>query len=222
MSSNRFRAALMGAPLSGKGTISKLIVDKFQLFHISPGDILRRHIKNNTQFGKKAKAYVDKGSLVPDDMVIACTMQEVLQLHGKNWLLDGFPRTLQQAEHLSNVVEMDAVINLDVPHEVIIDRAKNRWIHIPSGRVYNKDFRPPQVEGKDDVTGEDLSQRYDDQPHVVSKRLQAYDELKKPILEYYRQLNLLTSFKGNTTAEIWPQIEQFLKEKTKAKLAESI
>ncbi|XP_061396741.1 GTP:AMP phosphotransferase AK3, mitochondrial [Musca vetustissima] len=216
MISKIFRAVILGAPASGKGTISKRIVDKFGFDHISPGDILRMNVKNNTALGKEAKVFIDQGKLVPDDLIIKCVMSRLQESQGKSWMLDGFPRTRVQAERLAKVEALDAVINLEVPHEVIIDRVKGRWIHLPSGRVYNVGFNEPKVPGKDDITGEDLVQRDDDKPEIVAQRLQVYEEMMKPVLDFYYEHNLVTNFKGKTTAEIWPKVEQFLLERTKA------
>ncbi|XP_075145416.1 adenylate kinase 3 [Haematobia irritans] len=213
-----FRAVILGAPASGKGTISKRIVDKFGFDHISPGDILRLNVKNNTALGKQAKVYIDKGKLVPDDLIIKCVMSRLQESADKSWMLDGFPRTRVQAERLA-VVDLDAVINLEVPHEVIIDRVKGRWIHLASGRVYNIGFNEPKVPGKDDITGEDLVQRDDDKPEIVAERLKIYEEMMKPVLDYYYENNLVTNFKGKTTAEIWPKVEKFLVERTKSLIA---
>lgn len=213
-----FRAVILGAPASGKGTISKRIVDKFGFEHISPGDILRLNVKQQTELGKVAKGYIDQGKLVPDDLIVKFITNRLEAVANKSWMLDGFPRTVVQAEHLSAIEHLDAVINLDVPHSVIIDRVKARWIHLPSGRVYNIGFNEPKVPGKDDVTGEDLVQRDDDKPEIVAKRLQVYEEMMNPVLDYYRAHDLVTNFKGNTTAEIWPKVEQFLMEKTKEML----
>ncbi|XP_037950609.1 GTP:AMP phosphotransferase AK3, mitochondrial [Teleopsis dalmanni] len=219
MLSKIFRAVILGAPASGKGTISKRIVDKFGFVHISPGDILRLNELNGTELGKKAKTYIDQGILVPDDLVIKLVSGRINEVGNKSYMLDGFPRTVVQARKLNTIDNIDAVLNLDVPHEVIIDRVRGRWIHLPSGRVYNIGFNEPKVPGKDDLTGEKLVQRDDDQPEVVAKRLQVYEEMMKPVLEFYKQHNLVTNFKGNTTAEIWPQVEKFLQDKTKTAVA---
>jgi len=208
-----FRAVILGAPASGKGTISKRIVDKFGFIHISPGDILRLNVVNNTDLGKKAKVFIDEGKLVPDDIIIKCILGRITEVGNKSWMLDGFPRTVVQAQRLQANEQLDAVINLEVPHEVIIERTKGRWIHLPSGRVYNVGFNEPKVPGKDDITGEDLVQRADDQPDVVAKRLQVYEEMMKPVLDYFIKQDMVTNFKGRTTAEIWPRVERFLQEK---------
>jgi len=214
-----FRAVILGAPASGKGTISKRIVDKFGFIHISPGDILRLNVVNNTDLGKKAKVFIDEGKLVPDDIIIKCILGRITEVGNKSWMLDGFPRTVVQAQRLQANEQLDAVINLEVPHEVIIERTKGRWIHLPSGRVYNVGFNEPKVPGKDDITGEDLVQRADDQPDVVAKRLQVYEEMMKPVLDYFIKQDMVTNFKGRTTAEIWPRVERFLQEKTKKAIA---
>ncbi|XP_046806747.1 GTP:AMP phosphotransferase AK3, mitochondrial [Lucilia cuprina] len=216
MLSKIFRAVILGAPASGKGTISKRIVDKFGFAHISPGDVLRLNVINNTELGKQAKVFIDQGKLVPDDLIIKCVMGCLNEVGNKSWLLDGFPRTVVQAQRLSEYEQLDAVINLEVPHEVIIERVKGRWIHLPSGRVYNIGFNEPKVPGKDDETGEDLVQRDDDKPEIVAQRLKIYEEMMKPVVDYYAKHDLVTNFKGKTTAEIWPKVEEFLNEKTTA------
>lgn len=216
MLSKIFRAVILGAPASGKGTISKRIVDKFGFAHISPGDLLRLNVADQTELGKKAKVFIDQGKLVPDDLIVKFVLTRLNEIGNKSWMLDGFPRTVVQAQRLSAAEHLDAVINLEVPYEVIIERVKGRWIHLPSGRVYNIGFNDPKVPGKDDVTGEDLVQRDDDKPEVVTERLKVYDAMMTPVVDYYMQHDLVTNFKGSTTAEIWPQVEQFLIEKTKA------
>ncbi|EDV93647.1 GH19429 [Drosophila grimshawi] len=208
-----FRAVIIGAPGSGKGTISERIVKTFGFLHISSGDILRQNIIQNSDLGKKAKKYIDAGQLVPDDIVTQTMVGRITEVGNKSYILDGFPRNGAQAEILSARAQIDAVINLDIPHDVIISRVKNRWTHIPSGRVYNIGFNDPKVPGKDNKTGEPLTQREDDKPHVVAKRLQLYDELMGPVLAWYGERGLVTTFKGRETKEIWPRVERFLKDK---------
>nr|AEE61758.1 unknown [Dendroctonus ponderosae] len=122
------------------------------------------------------------------------------------WLLDGFPRTVAQAKALWEIYRLDVALNLVVPFPVIIDRVKGRWVHLPSGRVYNEGFNSPKVPGKDDVTGEPLIQREDDKPEVVQKRLEQYDQLTRPVIEFYRDKGILQEFSGNTSDEIWPKV----------------
>lgn len=211
MSSKLFKAIILGAPASGKGTISKRILDKYGFKHIASGDILRMNIANNTELGVAAKKYIDEGKLVPNDLIIKCIMTRIDECNSSSWLLDGFPRTFEQAKQLHFVHKVNAVINLNVPFEVIVDRVKGRWIHLPSGRVYNIGFNEPKVPGKDDETGDDLVQRPDDQPDVVRKRLEVYQDTINPVIEFYEKLGLVKHFSGRTTNEIWPNIEDFLK-----------
>ncbi|XP_039422761.1 GTP:AMP phosphotransferase AK3, mitochondrial isoform X5 [Corvus cornix cornix] len=139
------------------------------------------------EVGILAKSYIDQGQLIPDDIMTQLMLNELKGLDRYNWLLDGFPRTVAQAEALDKECHIDTVIDLDVPFETIKCRLTARWIHPASGRVYNLEFSPPKVQGIDDITGEPLVQRDDDKPETVSKRLQAYDAQTKPVLEYYRE-----------------------------------
>ncbi|XP_014471647.1 PREDICTED: GTP:AMP phosphotransferase AK3, mitochondrial [Dinoponera quadriceps] len=205
-----FRAVILGAPASGKGTVSSRIVEQFGVSHISSGDRLRFHVSTGTDLGKKVKKYMDSGSFVPDDIMISLIGQEVESLENPNWLLDGFPRTLAQAEQLQNLHPISVVLNLVVPTSVILDRVRSRWVHLSSGRVYNIGFNDPRVPGKDDVTGEPLSQREDDKPEVVQKRLQDYTTKTEPVVQFYRDIGILREFRGNTTNEMWPVIKDFV------------
>lgn len=206
-----FRSVIIGAPASGKGTISSRIVKYFNAKHVSSGDILRNHMSMNTDFGVKVKQFVNKGHLVPDKLMISLITSELRLLENNNWLLDGFPRTKEQAEELFANEPIDAALNLIVPIDIIIERVKGRWIHERSGRIYNIEYSPPKVMGKDDVTGEDLIQRPDDQPEAVRKRLQVYSDSINPVLEFYRKEGILKDFRGNTSNEIWPHVYNFLK-----------
>lgn len=203
-----FRAVILGAPASGKGTMSARIVEQFKLTHISSGDKLRLHMNNKTELGKAVSNYVLSGKFVPDDIMISMINEEIKAVGKQNWLLDGFPRTLTQAEKLQQIHPINLVLYLDVPFEVILNRVKNRWVHLPSGRVYNIGFNSPKVPGKDDVTGEPLSKRDDDKIEIVEKRLEEYSNATKPILTFYSNLGLLNTFQGNTTDEIWPNIKK--------------
>lgn len=211
-----FRALIIGAPAAGKGTISSRIVKTFNLVHISSGDILRKNVKAKTELGLKVQTFIDSGMLVPDEIMTKCIFDELNRCSG-NWLLDGYPRTFVQAEELHEKYKLNAVINLIVPFDIIIERVKGRWVHLGSGRIYNTDFNPPKVPGKDDVTGEDLIQRPDDSPELVQQRLDLYQKLTKPVLGFYNEKQLLTNFRGNTSDEIWPLVKQFLESKIKTK-----
>ncbi|XP_058819955.1 GTP:AMP phosphotransferase AK3, mitochondrial [Topomyia yanbarensis] len=215
MSQNLFRAVLMGAPGSGKGTVSARIVKTFNMKYISSGDMLRSNIEQKTDLGNIADQYIRDGKLVPDIYVTKCILSELEKLKSKSWLLDGFPRTLDQADELLHTEPIDTVINLDVPFDVIIDRLRSRWVHLPSGRVYNIGFNDPKVPGKDDVTGEPLIQRPDDNPVAVQKRLEIYEACTKPLNTYFKQRGILVTFSGKTTDEIWPNVKKFLEEKIK-------
>ncbi|XP_043493450.1 GTP:AMP phosphotransferase AK3, mitochondrial [Polistes fuscatus] len=203
-----FRAVILGAPASGKGTVSSRIVEQFNVKHISSGDKLRLHVSTGTELGKEVKKYLDGGSFVPDETMISLIGKEIENIGDCNWLLDGFPRTLTQAEMLQRIQPVNLVLNLDVPTSVILDRVKNRWIHLPSGRVYNLGFNDPKVPGKDDVTGEQLIQRQDDKLEVVHKRLEDYSMKTEPVINFYRKLGILKDFRGNTTNEMWPSIKK--------------
>ncbi|XP_058447455.1 GTP:AMP phosphotransferase AK3, mitochondrial [Malaya genurostris] len=215
MSPNLFRAVLMGAPGSGKGTVSSRIVKTFSMKYISSGDLLRSNIEQKTDLGNIADQYIRDGKLVPDIYITKCILSELEKLKSKSWLLDGFPRTLDQADELLHTEPINTVINLDVPFDVIIDRLKSRWVHLPSGRVYNIGFNDPAVPGKDDVTGEPLIQRPDDNPVAVRKRLEVYEACTKPLSTYFKQRGLLVTFSGKTTDEIWPNVKKYLEEKIK-------
>lgn len=185
---------------------------------------------------------MSNGQLVPDELMLKTIGDELnrLSLADHSWLLDGFPRTKPQALSLFKIAPVQVVISLDVPFDIIIDRVKGqlpinilhffnthlsinfflctgRWIHAPSGRVYNTDFNAPKVPGRDDVTGELLIQREDDKPESVKKRLQIYSEMAGPILEYYAKQNVLEQFSGKSTNEIWPQVYKYLATKIEPK-----
>lgn len=172
-------------------------------------------MKMKTPLGIEAEKYIKSGQLVPDDLIIKCILNRVSAIGNDSWLLDGFPRTIAQAEYLWNFQPVESVINLHVPHEEIVKRVKDRWVHLPSGRVYNLHFNKPKVPGLDDVTGEELVQRDDDKPETVKKRLEIYESCIKPMADFYKQLGILVEFEGRTTDEIWPKIESYLEKSIK-------
>lgn len=208
--SKLLKALILGAPASGKGTISSRIVKKYNVAHVSSGDKLRDHIEKQTELGKVVKKYLNEGKLVPDDVMIKFMIAELKKVENEPWLLDGFPRTVGQANALWKVQPVDVVLNLVVPFEVIIDRVKNRWVHLASGRVYNIGFNTPKVEGKDDVTGEDLVQRPDDKPEAVKQRLEIYESVTRPVIDFYKDKGILKEFHGRTSNEIWPKVTAYL------------
>ncbi|XP_061590289.1 GTP:AMP phosphotransferase AK3, mitochondrial [Cololabis saira] len=207
------RAVIMGPPGSGKGTVSARITKTFGLNHISSGDLLRSNIKEKTELGLLMKSCIDQGQLVPDGIISRLILNDLRTIDHGGWLLDGFPRTVSQAEALDQVYVVDTVINLNVPFQTIKERLTSRWTHIPSGRVYNTDFNPPKVPGIDDVTGDALVQRDDDRPETVTRRLKAYENQTEPVLEYYRSKGVLETFSGTETNKIWPHVEAFFHKK---------
>jgi nucleoside-triphosphate--adenylate kinase len=206
-------ALILGKPGGGKGTISgKILKDFPQFHHISTGDLLREHVRTQTKIGVEAQKYMNEGQLVPDDLIIGLVMEEATPNleQGKSLLLDGFPRNVFQAQHLEEVVHVDLVINLDVPTDTIVDRIADRWIHPASGRIYSYSYKAPKVHGKDDITGEDLVQRPDDNPDKVRTRLEAYEEVTSPLVNYYDKMGVLKSFHGTMSDVIYPNVKQWL------------
>lgn len=181
------RIILLGAPGAGKGTQAQFIMAKYGIPQISTGDMLRAAVKSGSELGQLAKSLMDAGKLVTDELVIALVKERIAQPDCKNgFLLDGFPRTIPQADAMKEAgIQVDYVLEFDVPDEVIVERIVGRRVHAPSGRVYHVTFNPPKVEGKDDVTGEELTTRKDDQEETVRKRLVEYHTLTKPLVEYY-------------------------------------
>ena len=206
------RFVITGAPGSGKGTICSWMVRDFGFKHLSAGDLLRSHIKSKTKQGLQASSFISKGKLVPDQLITSLMFQEMSSsLYSKsNLLLDGFPRTIQQAKSLDSFTPVSSVLDIKVPHEEIIKRIAGRLIHERSGRVYNLEYAPPRVPGKDDETGEDLVQRTDDKPEAVKARLVEYEAVTRPILGHYQQQGTVVTFEGATSDQIYQQIKQFL------------
>ncbi|XP_077559857.1 adenylate kinase 3 [Haemaphysalis longicornis] len=206
-----FRAVIMGPPGSGKGTISEWIVRDFSLKYLSCGDLMRQNVRSKTKLGLEMQPFMDKGQLVPDELVTKFILHEANE-NFKNdpWLLDGFPRTVPQAEALYKDVELTCVVNLAVPEDEITRRIEGRWIHAASGRTYHTEFNPPKVPFKDDVTGEPLEQRPDDKPATVRARLAAYRSQTEPLLAYYDKMKLLHEFHGTKSKEIYPHVYKYL------------
>lgn len=198
---------LLGPPGGGKGTQSKLLVSKFNIPQISTGDILREHVKNKSELGIKANSYMQNGELVPDNLILNMIKFRLKQDDCKTgYILDGFPRTIPQAEGLDNILKnlnqkLDKIVVLEVKDEDIIERMSGRRMHIESGRVYHIKFNPPKNEGLDDITNEKLTIRKDDQPETVKKRLMIYHETTKPLIEYYTSKNIVSSINGNKSIE---------------------
>jgi adenylate kinase len=183
------RLILLGGPGAGKGTQANYIKERYQIPQISTGDMLRAAVKAGTELGQKAKAVMDSGGLVPDDVIIGLVKERITQPDcKKGFLFDGFPRTIPQADAMKDAgVAIDAVVDIDVPDQEIIKRMSGRRVHLASGRTYHITFNPPKVDGKDDVTGEALIQRDDDKEETVRKRLEVYHNQTEPLIGYYKE-----------------------------------
>jgi adenylate kinase len=183
------RLILLGAPGAGKGTQAQYITEKYNIPQISTGDMLRAAVKAGTPLGLEAKKIMDEGGLVSDEIILGLVKERLQEPDCANgFLFDGFPRTIPQAEALkAQGVDIDFVVEVDVPDEEIIKRMSGRRVHLPSGRTYHIVYNPPKAEGKDDVTGEDLIQREDDNEETVRKRLDVYHSQTKPLVEFYSQ-----------------------------------
>ena len=194
---------LIGLPGAGKGTQASEIVKKFPIPHISTGDMFRKAIKDETDLGKEAKSYMDRGELVPDEVTVGIVKERISEDDAKKgFLLDGFPRTIDQAESLNQIMseldrEIDAVINIEVPEEELMNRLTGRRICEKCGTTYHLVFNPPKVDGICDIDGGKLYQREDDNPETVSNRLSVNVKQSKPILEYYNNKGVLKNIDGS-------------------------
>lgn len=182
------RIILLGAPGAGKGTQAQFLMSKYGIPQISTGDMLRAAIKEGTELGLEAKKVMDAGQLVSDELIIGLVKERIAKEDCANgFLLDGFPRTIPQADAMKeNGINVDFCLEFDVPDEVIVDRMGGRRVHPGSGRVYHVVYNPPKEEGKDDVTGEELVIRPDDEAETVRKRLGVYHEQTQPLVDYYK------------------------------------
>lgn len=198
---------MLGAPGAGKGTQAKLIAEKYGVPHISTGDIFRANIKNGTELGKEAKEYMDKGLLVPDELTVRLLLDRVVQDDCKNgYVLDGFPRTIPQAEVLDKELiklgdSVDFAVDVDVPDENIIRRMSGRRACLNCGATYHIVNIPPKKEGICDVCGSELVLRDDDQPETVKNRLKVYHEQTQPLIEYYTGKGVLRTVDGTLPME---------------------
>ncbi|MCI9022210.1 MAG: adenylate kinase [Eubacterium sp.] len=198
---------MLGAPGAGKGTQAKRIAQKYTIPHISTGDIFRANIKNGTELGKKAKEYMDQGLLVPDELTCDLVMDRIQQDDCKNgFVLDGFPRTIPQAEALDAALskigqKMDYAIDVDVPDENIVNRMGGRRACLSCGATYHVEFNPTKAEGVCDACGAQTVLRDDDKPETVQKRLTVYHDQTQPLIDYYKKQDILKSVDGTQPME---------------------
>lgn len=182
----------LGPPGAGKGTMATRVAEHFTIPHISTGDIFRANIKGQTELGKKVKAILDAGDLVPDELTIELVRDRLTRKDAaRGFILDGFPRTIPQADALAEFAAVDRALNFVLPDEEVIKRLSGRRVHPGSGRTYHVLFNPPESEGKDDLTGEDLVIRPDDQEDAIRNRLQVYKQQTEPLIAYYDDRSLL-------------------------------
>lgn len=193
---------MLGAPGAGKGTQAKMIAEKYSVPHVSTGDIFRANIKNNTELGKEAKSYMDKGELVPDELTVKILLDRVAQDDCKNgYVLDGFPRTIPQAEVLEEALTklgdaIDYAINVDVPDENIVKRMSGRRACVTCGATYHIEHVPPVKEGICDKCGSELILRDDDKPETVLNRLDVYHKQTQPLIDFYSAKGVLKDVDG--------------------------
>ncbi len=192
---------LLGPPGSGKGTQAKMIADKYNVKHVSTGDILRENVRNNTPLGQEAKKYMDAGQLVPDSLLVEIIKDRFSKPDMKaGWMLDGYPRTIPQAEALDAILpslsqKIDIVLNIDVPDAELVKRVTGRRM-CKCGTTYHVQFNPPKVAGKCDACGADLYQRKDDTEETVKQRLQAYHTQTQPLIDYYNKKGIVATING--------------------------
>ena len=210
---------LLGPPGCGKGTQAQKLIREFGFVQLSTGDMLRAAISKGTEIGMQAKSIIDKGELVSDEIVIGIVRDRIFSTECEcGYMLDGFPRTLAQAEKLDQILsdrnqKIDVVLRLCVPDDMAIRRIAGRRFHITSGRSYNIEFNPPKIEGRDDITGEKLVQREDDKEEIVQSRLNTYHELTEPLVRYYQKQGILKAIDGTGSPEnIYAEIKKTLNE----------
>ena len=213
---------LLGAPGSGKGTVGKIIAEDLKLAHISTGDLFRENLKNETELGKEAKQYMDKGELVPDEVTIKMLKERLNGDDVENGaVLDGFPRTGVQAVSLDNMLKemnakVDMALNIDVPFDEIVERIANRRSCKGCSEIYNVVFNPPKVEGICDKCGGELYQREDQKPEVVENRLQVYSKTAEELINHYKKAHILYDAKagdkvGKTSYDVAKEVEEYIK-----------
>ena len=216
------KAIMFGAPGAGKGTYASRLQQKLGVETIATGDIFRELIKDESELGRKVRGYVEKGLLVPDEVVVEVLKQRLSKIpKGKGFILDGYPRTLDQAKALEAVTKIDVILLLDVPDWIIIERLSSRRICRNCGTVYNTRFLKPKVEGVCDKCGGPLYQRSDDNPEVIKKRLRVYQEQAKPLLEYFEEKKVPLVVSKTTSLDQPPEpiVDKMVEELKRRKLA---
>jgi adenylate kinase len=193
---NELNLILFGPPGSGKGTYASKLEDRLELSHISTGDLVREEIRNGTALGKKIEQYSNSGLLVPDDLIIEILKKRLSKGVSKGFVLEGFPRTLAQAEALEKMAKIDFFVNIDVPDDIIIERLSSRLQCSKCGAIYNEKTLKPKVAGICDLCGGSLYRREDDEPHVIRERLRIYKEQSKPVIEYYSKRNIVKTIRN--------------------------
>ncbi|MHA1297937.1 MAG: adenylate kinase [Candidatus Helarchaeota archaeon] len=203
---------LLGPPGAGKGTQAKKIVEKYNILHLSTGDMLRQAVRDKTELGNTAKGYMEAGKLVPDELVIGIISERLKKPDcSKGYILDGFPRTIHQAEELDKIENIDVVLFIDVPFDELVHRLAGRWSCPKCGAVYNLRYTPPKKEGICDSCMNPLVQRDDDTEETVRKRIKTYQEQSEPLINYYKDKKILKKVKGTGNIDdIFRDIEKIL------------
>jgi adenylate kinase len=218
----KLKAIIFGAPGAGKGTYASRLQAKLGVEVIATGDIFRELMKEDSELGRKVRGYVEKGLLVPDEVVVEVLKQRLSKIpKGKGFIFDGYPRTLEQAKSLQSITKIDVILLLDVPDWIIIERLSSRRICRNCGTVYNIRFLKPKVEGVCDKCGGPLYQRPDDNPEVIKKRLQVYQEQTKPLLEYFKEKKVPAVTSSTTSLDQPPEpiVDKMVAELKKLKIA---
>ncbi len=203
----------LGPPGAGKGTIAALVKDYYNIPHISTGDLFRANIKNGTDLGKEVEAILASGGLVPDEITIKMVQKRLEEEDAKNgFILDGFPRTVNQADALKDMSRIDCVVNFTLSREEILKRLSGRRVSMSTGRTYHIIYNPPKKEGIDDETGEPLIQRDDDKPEAITKRLDVYEKSTAPLIDYYKKEGLILDLDvSKSPEEIFENLKTLLK-----------
>jgi len=216
------RAVLLGPPGAGKGTQSPRLKEKYSVCHLATGDLLRAEISSGSTLGQEIKAVIDQGKLVSDELVLRMVSDNLDKPDCTNgFLLDGFPRTIGQAEKLDIMLEkraepLDSVVEFGIDDNLLVSRICGRWFHLASGRSYHEEFHPPRVPGKDDITGEALVKRSDDNPETLKKRLEQYHNLTSPLVQYYSGRGLHSKVDAAQPANtVFAQIESIFEQAKK-------